>query len=113
LRRSDESAYDAGSIARAPHVFLSPHRHLRKATVEGLRQSRAYGGLSGGKRVGKGDVATCLVQIVDKPNQFMTSKVPHALCIPLFAKYPIKLVVKVGCRGFEVTELLQNRRAGW
>jgi len=46
--------------------------------------------------VGKGDVATCLVQIVDKPNQLMTLKVPHALRITLFAKYPVELVVKFG-----------------
>jgi len=48
------------------------------------------------QRVGKGDTAAYLVQIVNKPDHIIAVEVWWALLIPLPVKYVADLVVKVG-----------------
>ena len=46
--------------------------------------------------VRKGDVMTCLIQIVDKPAQIMLLKVFHALCIVLAVKCLVESIGELG-----------------
>jgi len=93
IRGDEESVYDVGSNPISPHTLLSSRRHFRKPGLEGSRQSRAYAGSS---RVGKSDVATYLVQIVDKPHRIIALKALYTSMILLPIKYAAELIVKPG-----------------
>ena len=63
--------YDVGNIFLVPHMLLNSRRHLWKATLEeDTGRIETIENLCWLKRrAGKGDEATYLVQMVDKPGQ--------------------------------------------
>jgi hypothetical protein len=73
-------------------------------TIENLRWLK--------RRVGKGGMATYLVQIVNKPHQIIAFKARYTLLILLPIKYFAELIVKPGRRPVEAMELLQGQGTG-
>ena len=95
--------YDVGSIPLVPHILLSSRKLVRKAGPEGSRPSRTYDSLSG---VREGNLATHLVQILNKPHQIVALKVRDTFLILLLMKYAADLIVKPGRGPVEATESL-------
>ena len=53
-------------------------------------------------------MATYLIQIVNKPHQIIALKARRTFPIPLAVKYVADLIVKLGRRSVEETELLEK-----
>jgi len=105
IRKEGESVYDVGSIFLAPHTCLSSYRNFWKTGLAGSRPSRVYSGLSGEQR---SETVTYLVEMVDESHQIVASMVSHPLLILFPTKYVADLIVKLGGRLVETTELIQG-----
>ena len=96
---------EVGSIVLVPHIFLSSHKHFRKAGLEGSRVSRTYEGLSKG---GGCDAVTHLIQVINQRYQIIVYKVPHASLIFFPVKDVAEFIVKPRRGTVEEMEPLQE-----